>query len=929
MAAYKLLDFSDIITAIMEELRVQSTDTVTKNRIKRMINMLYLDEIVPATRWYWLYGNTSVTHAAYYGSSTVAVTPLSATVTFASAPTSSYGDSGSFYNYLFSVDQTNEIYKITAHTALATTFTLDRPYNGDLNTVATYKIWREELDMPTDFRESIGMWHDQMTKPMEAMGLQEYRKMVAQQPKVEGRPIRYSTYDFRDPSTGSGETEADRYRTIKVFPAISQFSTNIHLDYTKEASALENDGDEPLMPIEDRIVLFYGGLSLAWGSIGRNPEEAARNRALFESKLSRMMGKVQDTMDKPRIEPQSTYINTMRGNRIKGLARRGNTGLTGGGQSTYTSPSYLSNVTINGATVQAAIAVDPGILIDGRDISVDGATLDAHIIDAVDAHDASAISVTPAGTLSATDVQAALVELQADIDTQNTLASGAIIVGNVSNVASDVIPTGDVTITNAGVTAIAAGVIVDADINASAAIAYSKLNLGTSIVNADVNASAAIVTSKLAATTASRALVSDASGFMTAAAATTTTEIGYVNGVTSAIQTQLNTISAAAISSNPYEISNLSIATSVSSNALTIALKQADGSTNPASGSGAVKVGVRSSSLTSGAYNQRSVTGALSLVISSGSTLGQANAGESTIYVYLIDNAGTLELAASSTLYPEAVLLSTTAEGGAGAADSRSVVYSTTARSSIPFRLIGTIINTQTTAGTWASAGTVLAVGNSQNLRSINGPTIQKFITGSSTYATSAGTTYIRVRLVGAGGGGSSSGSAARNNGVGGGTTSFGTTLLSATGGSGGLSGTTVAAGGAGSLGTGPIGTAMSGSAGGGCQFEGISTVNLAGGPGGSSAFGGNGASMQGGVGSNAYANSGSGGGGGGNGGVLNSSSGGGGGAGGFVDAIITALNATYAYTVGAGGAGGSAGTDGFAGGNGADGYIEVTEYYN
>lgn len=60
------------------------------------------------------------------------------------------------------------------------------------------------------------------------------------------------------------------------------------------------------------------------------------------------------------------------------------------------------------------------------------------------------------------------------------------------------------------------------------------------IVNADVNASAAIAVTKLAAVTASRALVSDGSGFVSHAT-TTATEIGYVNGVTSAVQTQLNT----------------------------------------------------------------------------------------------------------------------------------------------------------------------------------------------------------------------------------------------------------------------------------------------------------------------------------------------------------------------------------------------------
>jgi len=64
-------------------------------------------------------------------------------------------------------------------------------------------------------------------------------------------------------------------------------------------------------------------------------------------------------------------------------------------------------------------------------------------------------------------------------------------------------------------------------------------NTITNIENADIKAAAAIALDKLAATTASRALVSDASGFVSAAT-TTATEIGYVNGVTSAIQTQLD-----------------------------------------------------------------------------------------------------------------------------------------------------------------------------------------------------------------------------------------------------------------------------------------------------------------------------------------------------------------------------------------------------
>lgn len=50
-------------------------------------------------------------------------------------------------------------------------------------------------------------------------------------------------------------------------------------------------------------------------------------------------------------------------------------------------------------------------------------TLQGHIADSSDAHDASAISVIPSGTLSSTDVQAALQELQTDIDSKATTAS--------------------------------------------------------------------------------------------------------------------------------------------------------------------------------------------------------------------------------------------------------------------------------------------------------------------------------------------------------------------------------------------------------------------------------------------------------------------------------------------------------------------------
>ena len=66
----------------------------------------------------------------------------------------------------------------------------------------------------------------------------------------------------------------------------------------------------------------------------------------------------------------------------------------------------------------------------------------------------------------------------------------------------------------------------------------------TNIENADISASAAIAFSKMENLTASKALQSDSNGDVSASGVTNT-ELGYVSGVTSAIQTQLNTLTTA------------------------------------------------------------------------------------------------------------------------------------------------------------------------------------------------------------------------------------------------------------------------------------------------------------------------------------------------------------------------------------------------
>lgn len=151
-------------------------------------------------------------------------------------------------------------------------------------------------------------------------------------------------------------------------------------------------------------------------------------------------------------------------------------------------------------------------------------------------------------------------DLELGVDTSNNLTFNGIPLQNFLSVtdtatinltlAADVLSADIIndSITNAMINSAAAiaysklnlsNSIVNADINSSAAIAYSKLNLSNSILNADINSSAAIAYSKLAALNNNIVPVSNGSGVITSSSVTAT-ELGYLSGVTSSIQTQLN-----------------------------------------------------------------------------------------------------------------------------------------------------------------------------------------------------------------------------------------------------------------------------------------------------------------------------------------------------------------------------------------------------
>lgn len=383
---YQLKTFEDIYTYVANELKVQLSDVESMRRIKRAINVTYIDEVVEEEYWPWLKRSLDLPFYARV-TYTATFTNGSTTVTLGSAP------SESVQGYLVSIR--GQKLRVAEHTAGATTLQLESPFLGTSSASSlsdTAYIWSESLIMPTECRDVASVTHMNLNQPLTLISIQRYRELVTSMPENGGNPSAFTVAEFIDPSpfqTVSGmpslttsasagairtltfggtitdyvqqgqrihisgsrdyryngsyvissvsgssltytgharftnaaaadaslsfkvasvESTDESYQQLFLYPnALSQDLT-VTVEYLRNVAPLAEDTDEPLMPVNDRIVLAYGALSKVWRSIARNPEEAQTSLGLFQEKLSSMASKIASTLQFPSLVPDKAYL---------------------------------------------------------------------------------------------------------------------------------------------------------------------------------------------------------------------------------------------------------------------------------------------------------------------------------------------------------------------------------------------------------------------------------------------------------------------------------------------------------------------------------------------------------------------------------------------------------------------------------------------
>jgi hypothetical protein len=253
--------------------------------------------------------------------------------------------------------------------------------------------------------------------------------------------------------------------------------------------------------------------------------------------------------------------------------------------------------------------------------------------------------------------------------------------------------------------------------------------LGATLVGvaAGTNLTAGTVRAKLLAIVADSwvTLSRIAAGTFTADA---TGRAKFANGFVAAAQLGSAAVTPDKLATSALQAGNMVngyLTATVGSSALTVAVKTLAG-TDP-SATDPVYVIFRNATSATGDYTVITLSAATSLVVSSGSTLGATNSIAFRDWIVGFNDAGTFRLGIinclvtsagagsgrnADSIYPlgQFPLASSTAEGGAGAADSAQVFYTGTAVSSKPYVVLGnaTYETGLATVGTWSAVPTLL-----------------------------------------------------------------------------------------------------------------------------------------------------------------------------------------------------------------------------
>jgi hypothetical protein len=296
------LQFADISTRVMNNLRLPVTNLTEQTKVNALINEVYRDLWLKHD-WWFLVKFKAINTSPVISSGTVDVTQNSTTITFSTAP-QQYSANVSILNYVLTIPaQANDpsaVYRIAAHTSGATTATLDTAYTDVTATGLAFNVYQDKYALPVDCGKVLGVTRYGEYHPMQRIGV-EVMQQMKQADVTENRPQMYTVYDF----VTSGDPTTQRWLWIHPYPD-KPYRMDVY--YKQQLNTEASCTDEVMVPDEYRQLLIYGTLARGYPIFHKDLERGKFFQALFNDLLALAVAQHKEyASDKSAVIPQDGY----------------------------------------------------------------------------------------------------------------------------------------------------------------------------------------------------------------------------------------------------------------------------------------------------------------------------------------------------------------------------------------------------------------------------------------------------------------------------------------------------------------------------------------------------------------------------------------------------------------------------------------------
>jgi len=271
------MQFSVMQTEVADQAGLDLTDTTTKTRVQRWLNIVQQDIV---SRWPWEFarGREVIQTVIDKSAGTVAI-PNGGTTVTGTGTAFAAGDVGKFIQ----INGANDWYKVTAFTS-STSITIEAPYTQTTATAAGYLLRQMfySLSSSADSILDIRNWNTPLKIYQTDPRLLD---TIVPNPQSTNSPSAFITYGY----DSSGNIQISPY----PFPNDVR---NFEIRTWKRATDMSADTDTSIIPSKWSHIITYGANSLAF-AYKRDASMAGYWKNLYEEKIGDMVLKCRTSED--------------------------------------------------------------------------------------------------------------------------------------------------------------------------------------------------------------------------------------------------------------------------------------------------------------------------------------------------------------------------------------------------------------------------------------------------------------------------------------------------------------------------------------------------------------------------------------------------------------------------------------------------------